>query len=478
MPNTPVELAAIGRFRLWTILYVVLIAYASTVIGPAGMNFVPASVADVGERFLAQATTWVDNGSDQRSDWMGNLLMMAVLGLLMAGAMRGAVVAWIACFVLILLLKFTQLWFPPRTVTLNYIVAQSVGAAVGVALFGPLYRRLRAIAGAYSVGALNSLRLVLQIYAAVLIVLILMPLDFALSPDDLAAQWNKLPQVAATVTGEGRSVLVRAVLVVASIVSLMPLGMLLAITTRGRIGIERSVPAATWIGLLAMIGVLVLSTLVISASPSLLAVIYRTLGIALGAWLMRFLARRDLSPIKRLLRAAVPFAALPYVIVVLAVNGLVSRHWNSPAAAWENVYVLGLLPLFDYYIVTKAEAAKNIVAHLAMYAPIGAMIWLRTEPRSRAMMAALLGGGLSLCVELGRYLRPGLEGDINAVALGAVAAWAATKMMPTAWWMLEGIGRPKPIVAETGGLGWRERAIANRAMEKSGVRPIGEIERY
>jgi hypothetical protein len=36
-------------------------------------------------------------------------------------------------------------------------------------------------------------------------------------------------------------------------------------------------------------------------------------------------------------------------------------------------------------------------------------------------------------VELARYLRPGLEGDVNAVAVAGLAAYLTARMMASLW---------------------------------------------
>jgi hypothetical protein len=175
---------------------------------------------------------------------------------------------------------------------------------------------------------------------------------------------------------------------------------------------------------------------------------------------MHLLARQDTAVLRHRLGMLVPWAVVPYLVLLLWVNGLLSLHWRSPSDAVETIYWLGLLPLFDWYIVTKAEAAKNIVAHLVMYAPIGAMLWLSARRPGSAGRAFRLGMLVGLAVELGRYLRPGLEGDINAVALGGFSAWLTASLMPTLWSMFGAIGRP---TIDDGVVGWRQRAAVPAA---------------
>jgi hypothetical protein len=438
-----------ARFLPWLLACLLLIAYSSTVVGPSGPNFVPLDGPQAWHEFRLRAFTWVSLGSDQRADWMGNLMMAVPLGFLLAGSLwprRGgaqrplaALFAAAAALVLalgfVLAVKFAQLFFPPRTVMLNYVVAQGIGAAVGIAAFGFAHAQSARLARRGPGDPRERLRLVLALYSAALFVFILMPLDFVLSRADLRAQLERLPGVLVAIPAADRPPVVQAALLVAGVAATVPFGMLLVLGARGR---DRPPGAATVRGLGWMAVLWGLSTLVLSAAPSLLSLALRTAGIALGAWAMRWLLRQDAERLLYRLRRLSVWAVLPYLLLLVAVNGLVSLDWATPAQAWRSLYPLGLWPLFDYYIVSKAAAARNIVAHALMYAPIGVFVWLNGGRAGVAGWTAVL---LAFTVEALRYLRPGLEGDVNAVAVAGLAALLAAKAMPGVWWMLKGVAR-------------------------------------
>jgi hypothetical protein len=125
---------------------------------------------------------------------------------------------------------------------------------------------------------------------------------------------------------------------------------------------------------------------------------------------------------------------------------------------------LGFLPLFDYYIVTKAEAAKNIVGHLALYMPVGAMLWLRYGNGGEAR-AFVTAATLSFLVELGRYFRPGLQGDVNAVLVAGLAALLAVRLMPPVWSMMRAMQRQSGVNLKP----FHETALGP---------PVGDVEQY
>ena len=165
-----------------------------------------------------------------------------------------------------------------------------------------------------------------------------------------------------------------------------------------------------------------------------------------------------------------------YLVLLASVNGLVSRHWLSLDDAIAAHYPLGLLPLFNLYIVTKAAAAKNIVAHLVMYAPLGLLAWARGIRPHWAFCWALL---LATAVEACRFFRPGLQGDVNDIAVAAFTALLTAKLMPSVWHMLEAITLPRLVRVTAHGLGWRERAAAARLREATvKSTPDAEVENF
>jgi VanZ family protein len=470
-----------SRYALAAVLYALLVAYASTFVGVAGPHFVQIDPSEALHRLIQ--VPYVENGSDQRSDWMGNLMMLAPLGFLVTGwlspdartSIWSAPGAIVLCFLYIVAVKYAQLFFPPRTVTLNYIIAQGLGATAGALLFGVSQQSLTRLRD--SMAGLESLRLVLWIYTASLILFLLMPLDFALSVDDFIAQLDRLPDSFTAISGEGRPLIVRTVVILGGIVAMMPVGAMLTIVERGRVYVGRTTGDATWFGLCAMIGVYAATCLVLSGSPSLVAIGFRTVGIALGAWIMHWLTRRDPNRIRHDLGRLVPWVVPVYLVTVAAVNGLLSFEWTTPSEAARSFYIYGLLPLFNYYIVTKPQAAKNLIGHAILYAPIGVMVWLRAKHEGGKAAAFVLAALLSALVEAGRFLRPGLVPDINAIPLAGFAAWAAVAVMPMLWRMLSAVAIAVPVMVplRSGDTTTNVPAIGG-GRDRSNV--IGEVEDY
>src|SRR5271157_163696 len=174
------------RYAAWTLLYAALVVYSSVVLSPVGLHYVPLDPAAAWQKFLA--TPLLDNGSDQRPDWNANLLLTIPLGFLLTGSLAsargtawrvfGTIVALLLGLSFVLAVKYAQLFFPPRTVSLNYIIAQSIGVCAGALLF----HLARAVAPSLTArDDKDRLRLLLDFAIILEVAFALFPFDLVLS---------------------------------------------------------------------------------------------------------------------------------------------------------------------------------------------------------------------------------------------------------------------------------------------------------
>ena len=133
------------------------------------------------------------------------------------------------CLIFVLAIKYLQLFFPPRTVTLNYIEAQSLGSLFGVGLFWLTYNRRLAWQRGLRGGGRRPLMIACGIYAAALLFFFLFPFDFALSAEDFRERAAVLPHMVLSWPGEGLPITRRVLVVMADAAATIPLGVLLAL---------------------------------------------------------------------------------------------------------------------------------------------------------------------------------------------------------------------------------------------------------
>src|SRR5208282_3738144 len=197
-------------------------------------------------------------GSEQRPDWIANLLMMVPFGLLATGALGtgrgptarvlGSGFALLISLGFVLAVKYAQLFFPPRTVSLNYIIAQAIGAVLGVGLFHPLRAGMWRLAAATDEA--SRFRLVLDTAILGFVAFALFPFDVTLSAQDIAHRFATLPRTLLSVPDSGRPLGLQVVLLAATAMAAMPLGMRLA-AQADRLRLART--TATGAALLALL---------------------------------------------------------------------------------------------------------------------------------------------------------------------------------------------------------------------------------
>jgi VanZ family protein len=414
-------------------VYCTVALYASTVIGPGGLHFVPLDIGTAWQNF--RAIRFLPPGALDRQDWVANLLMLVPVGFLATGALwparlslkQGLAVIAALTFSLffVLAVKFAQLFFPPRTVSLEYIAAQSLGSLLGVGLFilsRHPFAQIRA-------RGRTSLTAALGLYAIAFLSFLLFPFDFVLSADDFHQRLAQLPQLLFALPAPGRALPWKLLAIAVDVLQAMPLGFLIGLHCR-----RHCVAVAGIIGTVGLASVCLVQMLTLSAHPSLAAIPLRVAGIVVGATLVGSVSHLALIRWRLAATAAVPLLIPAYLFAVALTKGVVASHWRTPAEAWAALDLRGLWPLWHDYIVSKSHAAVSLIAHVVLFAPIGVMVWLRGgDARANRRLAAVLAVVLSLALEIGRWFRPDLQPDFNNLVIAGVAAWLAVPSSDWIW---------------------------------------------
>ena len=414
-----------NHFVAMAALYASAMIYSSLVLGPVGLHYVPLAFGEAWDRFIS--VRFVPHGSNERPDWIANMMLPIPLAFLInsaagfggqAGRRLGGIVAALAIsFLFVLALKYAQLFFPPRTVTLNYITAQLIGVVLGVIVFQLSHSRLYPrLLGLFDDG--DGLTIVLGAYSFFMVAYYLMPFDITLSLGDLAARALELFGILPAIPGEGHSAPYQLLLVVADTLTTVPVGMFLAVLGRQRTTRRLVFCAFAWTFLIFFAQLFVMGT-----EPYLVALIYRTAGTVVGVLFIQRIRGKDLRKRHYYFSRYLPFVIPVYLLLVMYVSGVLSARWVGFDMATDRLEPRQFLPFWNFYIVSKAHAAQSLVVGFFMYAPIGAMVWLRRGFwSSGGKFSAMLAFSLSLAMELGRMLGPGLRPDFSDPIIAAIAA--------------------------------------------------------
>ncbi|MCL6641217.1 MAG: VanZ family protein, partial [Candidatus Rokubacteria bacterium] len=172
---------------LAALAYTALAVYGSLV----PFDFHPRPVAEAWADFLRVRTAPV--GIQSRADWAANVLLFVPLAYLWSAAVwprrrwaraAAGLAVWALAVVLSASIEFTQSFLPSRSVSLNDILAEGLGAALGVVAYALTGARLAAWLGAWrAAGTVPGLAgPAVALYLAGLTLFGLMPFDLSLSP--------------------------------------------------------------------------------------------------------------------------------------------------------------------------------------------------------------------------------------------------------------------------------------------------------
>jgi len=359
---------------------------------------------------------------ESKSDWAANILLFTPIGFFGMAALcadrRRAADLWAvpliaACIGFSVFLEFSQLYFPPRTSSLDDVTAESVGAALGVLVWmtagRPLTRQARALwAGSETSGTAG--RLVIA-YLVVLAVVQIMPPDLTISPHELYHKYKAglVRPVPFTAWPADPATGVKKLLEGAA--WFLPLGLLLARVPRWRRGQQ-----AAWEVLLvgiAVAGAVEFERLVVVVHSSDATDVITNPLVVLAGW---YVGGEGRDKSVRGFAVATWVAALAYL------------NWHPfdlqrGADAWERWQNLSWLPFADYLQTAYLSSLENAADKVIQFAALGALTAAALAPtRVRAWHVIVPAALLAAVFEAGQLFLPTRYTSVTDVLVEAGSA--------------------------------------------------------
>lgn len=413
-------------FTLW-LAWLVFVVYGSLV--PLEFQRVPWAAA--WERFAG--IELLDVGLQGRGDWVSNGVLYVPVGLLsMLLLVQGrgwprwqaAVATVVLACVLAVGVEFAQIYFPPRTVSLNDLLAEGLGALAGVVLAWSARRWWPALEGLLAGKAEQLQPALLPAMLMALVLLALFPFDFLLSTQELegkldSGMWGWW-RAAALQEGGALASLARWGV---ELVVTVPMGYWWAGSIRSYRPRRRS---AWFLGALtagALVGLLVETAQLFVASGVTqgASVLSRSVGWALGAGLWRGVGHWSPVQWRSNLRRHTPWLAVTYAVGLALLTWGLSGDWRSPSAALARLTTgeIRFVPFYYHYYTSEAVALQSLLSAALLYVPIGVLGWAWGW---RGSLVAIAAGGLALVVELIKLFPEGARPDPTNVGIAAAAA--------------------------------------------------------
>lgn len=406
-------------FSIW-FAYLFFVVYGSLV--PLVFKPIPIEQAWVSFQHIPMLVL----GAESRADWIANGVLYVPVGFLTAHLLiQKFSIAWrlpifflggIFSFVLAFGVEFTQLFFPPRTVSLNDLLAECVGSVIGLILAARYSNWFKILLHAvFSNPRRLALRLV-EAYLAAYVAFSLFPYDLLLSGAELEQKlegdnWDWL------LAGDAQGKILIALKLISEIVLTLPFGLFLGYRAARQ---STSLKQAVWSGILLGCFIEIAQLFIVTGISQGLSVLTRVAGVCCGVLLWN--RRANWSPERVMAlaqRYGLPLVAI-YLMFLLLVNGWFSHEWGDTDYAVSQLSEVHFLPFYYHYFTTEAKALYSVASVCLMYLPIGLLTWSRQDSPSHAFVYALLVAGF---VETGKLFLQGMHPDPTNIMLGAVVSW-------------------------------------------------------
>lgn len=420
------------------VLYLLFVVYGSLV--PLEFREIPLETAI--NQF--KNIPYLKLGAASRADWIANILLYIPLSF-MAAAACGRMIhplarlilslsVFIFCLALAVAVEFTQQFFPPRTVSLNDLIAEGLGTAIGLGawlIFGHYFSRLY---NQLWQGSLFSVHAGIVFYLLLYIGLSLFPFDFVTSFEELDEKLvhsdDALILPFDTCSAEP---LRCGVKLLAEILVLIPLGLLFCYLPY----LKHRFFLAVLVGFFLGLAIEIAQVFLLSGSGQGISIATRIAGLTAGTSIYQWTKRNKFSELMPHLRRSAQYLTLPYLVLIMSVNGWFSSGWLTQEKGLGKLSETRFLPLYYYYYTSEGVALVSLLSNLGMYMPLGLLCWANFfrpnhEPKPAAphwLYIGLFAALFALATEIGKSFLNGKHTDPSDVWLAFIAAAGSYEFM-------------------------------------------------
>lgn len=431
--------------------FLLLLAFAYTAFVIYGslvpLHFHPHSWEEAWALFRDIRTLNLGIGS--RADWVANILLFVPLAFVWLGSLwHSRSVGWrtvatlfvlLACTGLSVAIEFTQIFFPPRTVSLNDIYAETLGAFTGISLWWAIgapvtrwYLGWRAVEGPTDLA-----QRLLYGYLFLLFGYNLLPLDLTISPVEIYHKWHEGRIALIPFTNGQAEFAQRFYGFLTDVLIWIPAGVLASLGARYN-------TKQIWLRLTAAAALIeFFQIFVYTRVTDTTDILTASLGSAIGIGLA--IRWRTGEPAAEQAKAAGNTGGL-FAGILLWLALIFAVFWYPFDFRADGAFLRSRLaeattrvPFAIYYFGTEYRAATEVLHKIGLFFPLGMLLALlvgriRSGPTSLWKMTALAGVGIVAgSVEVGQLFLPGKFADLTDWVLEMAGGWAGCAL---AWRIL------------------------------------------
>lgn len=376
---------------------------------------------------------YLDLGLESRADWIANGVLYMPLAFLWAsvfGAVRSSGMRFVStvlvlafCLLLAVGIEFCQIYFPPRTVSINDLIAESLGTLMGLLVSHFWGGRLLRLSHDVSLSNLLSVKTLIKLYLLSYLLLSLFPYDFVTSFAELEAKLDGgHDHIFMSIDTCGNDFVRCVIKFLVEMMVLLPAGGLLYFLPHVSHKRALAVLIGFFLGVFSEIAQLFLY----SGLAQGLSIIMRMLGMGLGVIAAQWLCQQKVTYWQKRLKPFILIAILPYLGLIFIVNGGWHAEWLTTELAHTKLVETHFLPFYYFYYTTETIALVSLISNVGIYMPLGVGfgLWCRVSNESPPFSwigVGLLGAGLAVLVETEKLFLAGKHSDPTEIIIAFVA---------------------------------------------------------
>ena len=351
------------KFLYFSIAYSLFIIYGSLV--PLNYQAKPFD-----EAWLAfSQIRYLNLGVASRADWIANIVLYIPLTFCLAAAFSKRYLAIISPFILLfslslaITIEFYQQFFPPRTVSQNDLIAETMGSVIGLVLWFSYGQRLIKLQSHILQGGKQALLASGILYAIGYLALSFFPYDFVTSLTELQHKLAIGNDAFFILPSCGGFIFCSSKLII-EIIVVLPLAVLLSVLLKNH---RKPLIIALSIGFVVSLFIELVQLFIISGIAQGISVFTRLLGIALGGIIYQQFPQ--LQTIFRSINFKIPllWALIPYSLLVAHLSG-----WSLSSSAInhqisDSINAINWLPFYYHYYTTEAVALTSLLSIFALF---------------------------------------------------------------------------------------------------------------
>lgn len=352
-----------------TILYIIFIIYGSLI----PFDFHPKSLTDSVQTF--KNIPYLNLSMTSRADWIANILLYIPLTILLHYWFEKKIINYFIRSIIVLTgalflaigIEFIQLFFPPRTVSINDLMAEFIGSLTGITLWYIFHNKIRVIFSNLFSDKLSALTAFFNTYLIFYLLLSFFPFDFIISINELNHKLSS-QNIGWLFSNNSHLNIIAIIKLFVETLLVIPIGFLFFNLNKN---MKHHLSGIFLLVIIISSTIEILQLFLISGVTQGISIITRTLGFYLGYRLYKFNNNYKLTYFFTN-KTVVIYIFLPlYLFVIFYTKKFYHLSFNNIDTFSNRLENLSFLPFYYHYYTTETVAMVSFLSNFLLYLPIG-----------------------------------------------------------------------------------------------------------